>query len=190
MRAKLSVFRCRYVTSESAQILAIAANISIWRSIRKLRIDHYVLGHFNGLGTIHDELTHFKVEHGMVKSMKEVLLDMVAQKRPAPEARKGVEDWRQAALKSFADNRMIQKPWTRLQFLSLAHNLISEFNPACLEFLPVLETLELESNKIVTLDTWCRKVRCVVQNISRSAFSDVGYTGTDHAQTTSPELEP
>eukprot|EP00037_Helgoeca_nana_P005942 m.55210 g.55210 ORF g.55210 m.55210 type:complete len:773 (+) comp16871_c0_seq2:470-2788(+) len=149
--------RERYVSPESAQILAIAANISIWRSIRKLRIDHYVLGHFNGLGTIHDELTHFKVEHGMIKSMKEVLLDMVAQKRPAPEARKGVEDWRQAALKSFADNRMIHKPWTRLQLLSLGHNLITEFNPVCLEYLPVLEALELHGNRMATLDTWFRK---------------------------------
>jgi hypothetical protein len=94
----------------------------------------------------------------MIKSMKEVLLDMVAQKRPAPEARKGVEDWRQAALKSFADNRMIHKPWTRLQLLSLGHNLITEFNPVCLEYLPVLEALELHGNRMATLDTWFRKV--------------------------------
>jgi hypothetical protein len=74
-----------------------------------------------------------QVEYGLIKSMKEVLLDMVAQKRPAPEARKGVEDWRQAALKTFAENRTIQKPWARLQLLDLSHNQIAEFDPGCLE---------------------------------------------------------
>ena len=52
----------RYANPESEQILAIAANLSIWRSLRKLRVDHYVMGHFAGLATLHDELTHFKVK--------------------------------------------------------------------------------------------------------------------------------
>lgn len=55
------------VAPSEAIIERTEADLSCWRSVEKLEIDHSVFGHFLGLASLQDRLTHFRMRFGEVK---------------------------------------------------------------------------------------------------------------------------
>eukprot|EP00041_Stephanoeca_diplocostata_P010669 m.169911 g.169911 ORF g.169911 m.169911 type:complete len:765 (-) comp18250_c1_seq31:353-2647(-) len=178
--------REQFVRPESAPVESVAVNISVWRALQSLSVDHYIIRHFTGFQLIQENLTKLKVTYCQVQSMREMLMDAVVHKKPAPQARQGVEDWRQHALKTFAaESRLYYVPWVSLVDLDLGHNSIAEFDVACLEYLPALERLSLRANQIPNLDAWFRKgpimPRLKVINLSRNRLVSLEMPSADSA---------
>eukprot|EP00039_Didymoeca_costata_P002114 m.57607 g.57607 ORF g.57607 m.57607 type:complete len:659 (+) comp11119_c0_seq1:3005-4981(+) len=143
-----------FVTSEDALIESTEVDLTIWRSLQKLEIDHCVFAHFLGLGAVQENVTHLRVRYANVSKMKEVLLDAVVEKRKAPQNQStNVDSWRKTAMASLSD-RIYVKPWIRLQKLDLSCNDIEEVEASVLELLPVLDALDLHSNRISSLKSW------------------------------------
>jgi len=182
------------VAPSEAIIERTEADLSCWRSVEKLEIDHSVFGHFLGLASLQDRLTHFRMRFGEVKKMQAVLYDAVVEKRaaPAPKAHTSVDIWRQAALVQFAEDRIKIRPWVRLISLDLGCNEIREIDMQCLELLPLIQNLSLNNNFISSLQGWLRsghvlkhltKLDLSGNMISSLKAARVGGTGASRART-------
>lgn len=186
--------RSVHIKEEHAPVLAVTADLSPWRSLTKLDIDHFAIGYFDGLSVIQENLTELRVAHGDVKDMRQVVLDSVARKRAIPQARAKVEGWRQAALKNFAENRTYQKPWIRLTMLDLSSNSIAEFDSACLDQLPALERLVLRWNEIVNLNSWFKhgpimpRLHEINLSCNKITTLETIYTEADRSNVRAPSI--
>eukprot|EP00051_Salpingoeca_urceolata_P007783 m.100468 g.100468 ORF g.100468 m.100468 type:complete len:886 (+) comp15401_c0_seq1:270-2927(+) len=145
------------VAAPSQPIETASADLSVFKSLRSLKISYCTARGFTGLAALQNGLESISCSHAGVSTMKEIVRDAVAEKRAAPRASGLTESWRSAALGRLMESRSLVRPWLRLTILDLSHNSIAELDPNCLVLLPTLEQLSLSYNLISNLDEWLRK---------------------------------
>eukprot|EP00047_Mylnosiga_fluctuans_P020651 m.94706 g.94706 ORF g.94706 m.94706 type:complete len:767 (+) comp8579_c0_seq1:30-2330(+) len=166
---------------------AIAVDLSMFRSLECLRVDHCLARMFDAWAHLNGILQRLQFTFAGIDAMEEVF-PASRPPRPAPAPAPPGEAWRRVAVERLHVLAVRTHPMVRLQHLDLGFNNITILDGACLELMPAIEILQLPGNKISDFDSWFRKgvvLRSLgILDLSRNCLSSL-HCDASHSRTSS-----
>lgn len=150
-------------------------DVSLFKALKQLRIEGCPIPLLKSLSAVQCRLSHLTANY-CIKTMKELLVDCVVERRAVPQAKQHVESWRGHATARLMQDRTVVQPWLQLTHLTLRHNKLAMFDTS-LKLMPVLIHLDLSHNEFVHFDL--QQLSCPSLTHLNLSHNDIHFvTGT------------
>jgi hypothetical protein len=134
-----------------SSVTKMSFEMTPFRSLIILKIHSVPLSQISEMVRVQQQLQKLSA-HNCIKSLRELLIDSVEEKRPqGAQTSQVVQTWRLVATAKFTTNRIIVQPWLSLTHLNISYNKLKYLDDS-LQVLPSVKVLNISNNLLDNVD--------------------------------------